>query len=81
MYLKALVKLKPVQKLLKKINIAPIPNKCLFEIKCWAGMLALVITERKNGIHFVNGLFTEVGARGILTWRVVQIKGYTLPVC
>lgn len=58
-----------------------IPNKCLFEIKCWANILALVTTYRKNGIHFVNGLFAEVGTRGILTLRVVQIKGYALPVC
>lgn len=62
--LKALVKLKPVQKLLRKINTHPIPNKCLFEIKCWANILALVTTYRKNGIHFVNGLFVEVGTWG-----------------
>lgn len=62
--LKAWVKLKPVQKLLRKINTAPIPNKCLFEIKCWANILALVITQRKDGTHFVNGLFVEVRTRG-----------------
>lgn len=50
-------------------------------MKCWANILALVITERKNGIHFVNGLFVEAGTQGILTLRVVQIKGCALPVC
>lgn len=79
--LKASVKCKTVQKLLKKINTAPIPNKCLFEIKCWANTLALIITYRENGIHFVDRLFAEVGTQGILSLRVVQIKGYTLPVC
>lgn len=80
--LKALVKLKPVQKLLREINTAPIPNKCLFEMKCWANILALVVTERKkNGVHFINVLFVEAGTRGILTLRVVQIKGCALPVC
>lgn len=74
--LKASVKLKTVQKLLRKINTAPIPNKYLFEIKCWANTLALIIAYRENGIHFVDRLFAEVG-----TLRVVQIKGYTLPVC
>lgn len=62
--LKASVKLKPVQKLLREINTAPIPNKCLFEMKCWANILALVITEWKNGIHFVNGLFRRSGNSG-----------------
>lgn len=63
--LKATVKLKPVQKLLRKISTAPIPNKCLSEKECWAGVLPRLIIQRKNGVHFLNGLFVEVGTRGI----------------
>lgn len=58
------MKLKPVQKLLGKISTAPIPNKCLFEMECWASILAWLIIQRKNGVHFLNGLFVEVGTRG-----------------
>lgn len=52
--LKATVKLKPVQKLLRKISTALIPNKCLFEMECWASILAWLIIQRKNGVHFLN---------------------------
>lgn len=62
--LKASVKLKPVRKLLRKINAAPTPNKCPFETKCWTNILALVINSRKNGKHFANGLFRRSGSSG-----------------
>lgn len=46
-------------------------------MECFSVWLLL----RKNGVHFVNGPLVQVETVGILTLRVVLIKGCALPVC
>lgn len=62
--LKAPVKLKPVQKLLRKINTAPIPNKCLFEMKGWAQYFGFGCYREKERNTFCKWTFRRSGSLG-----------------
>lgn len=62
--LKATVKLKPVQKLLRKISTAPFPNKCLSEMECRAGFFGLDYYSEKEWRTFCKWTFRRSGNSG-----------------